>query len=291
MTFAKGCRAPDPVKHASHKAAAAHPLILAQLAAALPPSADKLPARPRCDQGSSGSCTWGSFSIAAPVACESKGIPLGFTPSQLLGYGGTRGLERAAATPPGQPLPALIDSGADVEDVYIFAGRYGVEPMKTSVTSDGRFYDIEDGPNPPSNVNDEPNTADLEAAAETRILLDVQAHTISPIDPKASDLMAAALSADPPLPIHACGFVDTAFENLQAGQVAQAPDPTDKAGGGHAYWFSKYRTAASGDREFFLENSWGSSWADGGGVWCSMAFVRAQWAMYVLDVRVQKGSS
>ena len=117
------------------------------------------------------------------------------------------------------------------------------------------------------------------------VVLNIGCHTIAPSSPRSSDLMAAALSASPALPIYACGFVDSKFEALRAGQVAGPTNQNDAQGGGHAFWFSKYRTNNSGRREFFLENSWGEGWCDGGGCWVSEEFVhQSVWTMYVLDV-------
>lgn len=285
-----GCRQPDPEKLASHPHAINHPRLAARLSIApLPPSADKLPPRPRANQGQSGNCTAASTTISTFTACESLGIPLGFVPSQRALYAPTRARERAAATPVGQKLPELKDTGADLEDVFAVMAEYGVRPMIVDQSPDGRFSDIwgpDDG-SAPSNLNDEPEVIDLETAADVIVKLDVASHAIPATDPNASDLMAAALDADPPLPIEACGFVDTAFMNMTPGQVAGAPNEADPNGGGHAFWFSAYRTNARGEREFKLENSWGT-WCENGACWVSMAFVRALWAMYVMDVTVRK---
>lgn len=295
---ALGCRQPDPATFAAHLHASVHPLVAARLdghdsaLAPLPASADRLPPWTRTDQGLTGSCTWHALAIVVLVACLMLGTPLGFVPSMVAGYAATRAKERP------DPSVPLEDVGADPEIVFLVAARYGVRPMKAAATPDGRFSDIwsaedvADIPNAaPANLNDEPEEADLDAADATKILLDVIPHRIDPSDPRASDLMAAALDADIPLPIYACGFVDTAFMRLGANAVAGAPDRTDKSGGGHAYAFSKYRTNAHGEREFFLENSWGKTWGTGGGAWVSLAFIRAQWAMWIMDVRVQKAAA
>lgn len=306
---AKGCKKPDPVRLAQKHHAQLHPRIAARLATdeALPPAADNLPPRPRTDQGQSGSCTWGSSSIALYVACISLGVPLGFVPSQRAGYAATRAKERPASS---ATLAPLTDSGADLEDVWAVTFEYGVQPMKVSVTPDGRFYDIWSDDDiagiptaPPANVNAEPDLEDLELGAEELVQLDVAHFAILPNDPNRSDLMAAALDASPPVPIEACGFVDTTFENLQPGQVMGAPNQNDPNGGGHAYWFSAYRTNTAGQREWKLENSWGQEWGEhgytradgspmpGGFCWVSEEFVAACWALYPLSVTVMKGAA
>ena len=291
----KGCHKPDPEKVARHPLAADHEGVKASLAAPLPPSADKLPPRPRVDQGQSGSCTWGSFSVACACALEAKGTPLGFIPSQHDGYGNVRAFERATHTPLTAPLPPLTDSGAMIEDVLTVAASIGVQPMQCQTTPDGRFYDVwtdaDTGGHPPGNVNDEPTLASLEADTHASVLIDAAAHYIAPSDPNASDLMAAALSASPPLPIYACGYVDTTFERLLAGHVAGPTNPADPNGGGHAFWFSAYRTNAAGQREWKLENSWGRSWADDGACWVSEEFIRQSvWVMYALDVSARRAA-
>ncbi len=306
--LAKGCREPDPVRLSQKHHAQLHPQIRARLGStlSLPPSADILPARPRVDQGASGSCTWGSSSIAIYVACESLGIPLGFIPSQRLGYAATRAKARSRTS-----RARLTDSGADLEDVYVVAAEYGVRPMIVDATPDGRFYDLwTDGDvanligAAPGNVNDEPDVMGLELAGDSRVFLDVARYAIPPTDSNRSILMAAALDASPPVPIVACGFVDMAFEELKPGQVAGAPNTGDPDGGGHAYWFSAYRTNAQGQREWKLDNSWGIPWAErgymrltdgaampGGFGWMSEAFVEKCWAIYPLSVTLLKGAA
>lgn len=297
--FGRGLRRPDLAKHASHPDAATHPVLKARLeghakgGSTLPPEADKLPKPPTSadgldiDQGQSGSCTLGSTSCAVWLALVASGDSLPFVPSQRFGYATVRSRERAAGSPQGDGLPLLEDVGADLEDVLVMFGTDGCIPMKAAKTPDGRFYDLWtalDG-SAPANVNDEPEPLDLEDAGDVVVTLDPNAHTISPSAPNVSDLMAAALAADPPLPVVAGGLVDTAFMRLQAGQVAQPADPNDPNADGHAYVFTKYRTNPKGEREFFLKNSWGH-WCEGNGCWVSVAFVRAQWAMWVLDPKV-----
>jgi hypothetical protein len=292
-----GLRKPDPVKLASHPDAAEHPILRVRFAAhadgslLLPESADKLPKPPTSadgldiDQGLSGSCTLGSTSCALWVALVSKGLSLPFVPSQRFGYATVRATERAAGIAQGDGLPALADAGADLEDVLTMCGTIGLVPMKVGKTPDGRFYDLwtdDDTGIGTGNVNDEPESLDIEDAASAIVTVDPAAHVLSPSDPAVSDKMAAALDASPAIPIIAGGLVDSAFMRLQSGQVAQAPDPRDPYAGGHAYFFSKYRSASNGQREFFLKNSWGH-WCEGNGCWASMAFIIQQWAMWILD--------
>lgn len=298
-----GCREPNAAKLAAHPDIRLHPAIAsvvdahgAGLAMAMarillpggrpwPPDANELPLAPRLDQGQSGSCTWAATSAAIWVACKSLGSPLAFLPSQRVGYAIVRALERKAA---GLPVSTpLEDGGADLEDVFEVMRDWGIAPMERPITPDGRFYDIWTGDDAPNgNVNDEPGLDELEAADPVRVLVDVRMHTISLTEATAPSYMALALSAQPALPVLACGLVDTAFMQLGPNDVMGAPNLRDKNGGGHAFWFSAYRTAASGELEFKLENSWGASWAADGAVWVSEAFVRVMWAAYVPDAKV-----
>jgi hypothetical protein len=283
MAYSLGCKRPDPVRLAAKKDAREHPHIKARLTGpALPPAADKLPPWVRVDQGQTASCVWGSFSVALYIVCLSFDFaePTGsdlikFIPSQREGYSATRAFERAnAASPDDAVLPPLEDGGSDPEDAFQISTEYGVVPMLEATTPDGRVYDIDE-----SNVNDEPQFEDLEAGK--RIQVNAAQHRIDPTDPMRSDLMAAALDASPPVAIEAAGMVDDDFMNLQAGDVAQPAKPNN-GGGGHAFAFSAYRTNAAGKREFRLENSWGSGWADNGAVWCSEEFCANLWAIYPL---------
>jgi hypothetical protein len=307
VNLGKGCRKPDPVKLAAHPDASEHPHVGARLAAhgsgaaPLSPEADKLPTAIRLNQGQSSSCTWGSSSRAAAITCESVGAPLGWIPSQRVGYAATRAEERAKIG----ALGPLEDGGADLEDIFLVMATEGVEPMKCATTPDGRAYDIwtdaDTGGSPPGNVNDELDPVDLEASMRMRILVDVRPHTISPSDSSRSDKMAAALDGAPAVAILVAAFVDSAFENLRAGQIARAPNLSDPRGGGHALHVTAYRPdpARPGKRQFRVENSWGE-WCEpamtradgvvipGGYVWASEEWCAALWAIYVFDPQVVK---
>lgn len=310
MSGGKGCLPPDPEKLASHPDAEDHPTVARRLGAhldgskPLSPSADKLPRVDRLDQGASSSCTWGSSSACVYQACTSLGIDIGGIPSQQAGYSETLAEVRRKATPQGQNLPPLEDVGADLEDVWVVYATEGVRPMKCQLTPDGRRYDlwtdVDTGGHPPGNVCDEPDPRDIASSIAIRVVLDVGPHTISPLDPAMSDKIAAALDADPPIPVEVAGLVDSAFEKLKAGQVAQPPNRLDPRGGGHAIRLSAYRPSASrpGEREFKVENSWGERWCEpgytrgdgasmpGGFCWASEAWARSLWGIWVVNPKV-----
>ena len=289
MAYGKGARRSHPSKIVNKKAAATHPVIAAALAAAASPASYDLAAAepPRLDQGQSGSCTAHSFSGSCSTACRQTGNPLPFEPSPRETYAATRGIERAQATAPGVPLPALTDSGAELADVVTAGDTFGIAPMQ-GPTPDGRNSDIwtaADTTAQPENVNNEPDGDQLEQAGTTIVTGE---YMIDPAAPNVSDLAAAAISSG--YPIYTGFFVDSAFENLQPGQVAQAPKQNDPNGGGHAVFLSGYTTNADGTRTFILTNSWGTSWCDQGRCLVSEAWLKACWELYVMDVQVQKAA-
>ena len=288
MSFAKGARRSHPSKLASKKAAATHPVIAAILAttATIAESCDLAPYEPqRLDQGQSGSCTAHSFSGSISTACRKAGIVLGFKPSPRETYATTRGLERAATTAVGQPLPDLTDSGCEPADVMNAGATFGTSPM-LGPTPDGRNSDIwtaQDTTAQAPNVNNEPDGNQLQTAGTSIITGE---YTIDATASNVSDIVAAAISAG--FPVYTCFFCDSAFEALTVGQVAQAPNQNDPNGGGHATYLSGYTTNPDGTRTFILSNSWGTGWCDNGRCLVSEAWLKAVWEMYVMDVSVQK---
>ena len=139
---------------------------------------------------------------------------------------------------------------------------------------DGRFSDVpgNDTPFP------EPTVSDLAVAGQDLIAGEYQI----PVDDTAPTTVALCLDAG--IPVWLGTFVDTAFENLAANDIAQPADQSDPQGGGHAMYISAYRTASDGSFEFRVENSWGSSWADGGAVWASSAWLKACWNLWPMAV-------
>lgn len=273
-----GLRRSHPAKLARRVALSGHPAVAGLLSGALPASADLAEWQPPCrDQGRSGSCTRGSTSSAYATAFAAAGSPLGYVPSQRVGYAGTRAIERAAAVPVGQPLPALQDTGAELADVFHFDATYGVLPQLVDKTPDGRLYDLwtDDDTGPGTgNVNDEPPFAALEQSA-ARII--TGPYAIDPRASNASDLVAGAIAAR--MPVEIAGFVDTRFEQLGPNDVMGAPDQSDPRGGGHAIYFAAYRTQGSA-RQFRVQNSWGAGWCAGGSCWVDETFLHALWEIW-----------
>jgi Papain family cysteine protease len=288
MAFSKGAKKSHPSKLANKKAATAHPVIAGILAATIPTSVDLATWEPaRLNQGATGSCTAHSFSGSTSTSCRKAGKPIPFEPSPRETYATTRGLERAASTPAGQPVPLLTDSGAEPADVMNAGSTFGVAPMQ-GPTPDGRNSDIwseQDTTAKPANVNNEPDAAQLEQAGTTLVTGE---YMITAGASNISDQVAAALAAG--FPVYTCFFCDSAFEALTPGQVAQAPDQNDPNGGGHATYLSGYTTNSDGTRTFILSNSWGTSWCDNGRCLVSEAWLAQVWELYVIDVNVKVAS-
>src|SRR5512135_1068853 len=283
MPYAKGAKRSHPLKVASKKAAALHPKVAALLAAAIPAASDLASFEPpRLDQGQTGSCTAHALSGSVSTACRKAGVQIGFETSPREMYAATRGLERANATPVGQPLPLLTDSGAEPADVFTACATFGIAPMQ-GPTPDGRNSDIwsdQDTSSAPPNVNNEVDANQLQQAGTTLVTGE---YAIDPTAPNVSDVAAAAIAAG--FPIYVAAFVDTAFEDLQPGQVAQPANENDPNGGGHAIFLSGYKTNPDGSRTFILTNSWGTGWCDNGRCLVSEAWLKACWELYVMDVQ------
>ena len=276
MTFGRGARRSHPSKLA--RAKLGHPAI-AQLLGAIPSSADLSPHAPSIlDQDGTGSCTAHSICAGVATAAAVAGVELAL-PSPDVEYKVTRGLERALAAPASTLLVPLTDDGAELADAIWAMATAGVCPMGAGVG--GRHSDVD-----PATVNDEADLARLEEAATTIVTGD---YRIEGSGQNLSDQVAAALAAG--FPVYVGFFVDSAFEALQPGQVAGAPDQNDPNGGGHAVILTGFSTAADGTRTFTLRNSWGAGWCNGGTCLVGQAWLDAAWEFWVLDVTVKKGAA
>ena len=275
MSYSKGCKPSTPAKVAHRVSFAGHPAASAPLAASADLSAF---APPVMDQTKTGSCTAHSIAGATYTALAAAGTPLGFVPSPRTTYACTRALERSASTPSGE-LPALEDTGAELQDVATVIGSIGVKPM-VPPTPEGANSDVWSG-----NVNEEPDFAAIEQAAA--VLLTGE-YKIDPSDASAPQLVAAAIQAG--IPVWVAAFVDSAFEQFGANDIAQAPNANDPNGGGHAIWLKAFRTNAQGDLEFLIQNSWGN-WALNGCVWASTAWLKSVWEAWPIAITATRVAS
>ena len=291
--FAFGAKRSTDFKVRHRVSAQLHPLLAGRLKAGIHGSGSLSSfAPPIFDQGQTGSCTAHSFSSAAVIAfasaaAQGRGSPLVFVPSPRELYAATRALERKAVVAPGQDLPVLTDSGAELADVAQAAREYGLAPMK-GPTPDGRNSDIWStvDTSAPSNVNDEPVLGELETAAVT--LIDGE-YSVATGTADSPETMAAAI--DVGMPVWCGGYVDSVFQQLGPSDVAPAPNPNDPQGGGHAFVFPDYRTNSKGNLEFLLRNSWGDGYALSGSVWVSTAFALSLWEAWPFASALQIGKA
>ena len=224
---------------------------------------------PRMDQGQSGTCHAHSLAAAVWCALTASGVTPSFvgSPRQLAActYADVRG--------PGSPMQPLQDTGADLQDDSTALATWGLAPIQAP-TSDGRFSDVE--ADPASNIFPEPDLSRLELVQQ------LSGEYAIAVDANAPRLVASCIDAG--IPVQIGIFVDSAFESLTAEQVAQPANQRDPNGGGHALYISGYRTNATGQLEFRVENSWGSSWCDGGACWASTAWLLSAWELFPVAV-------
>jgi hypothetical protein len=228
------------------------------------------------DQGESSTCHSHSAVAGVWAAFMAAGKPAPFLGSPLTLASCTYADVRAAQTPHGQTLPPLQDTGAELQDVADALRRWGLAPMGTPIAGRGGISDVPDDVD--GQPFPEPDRWSVEVAGS---------HLISgeyaiPLDSSAPTTCALAL--DKGIPVWLGTFVDTAFEQLGASDIAAPADTSDPNGGGHALYLSGYRTAADGSYEFRVENSWGTGWADGGAVWASQAWLLACWDLWPMAV-------
>jgi hypothetical protein len=297
--FARGVkRTPAELLARRLDVAATHPDVKARLqahrvgAVLLPDSCDLASFEPeRGDQGQTPTCFAHSTGWATATAFAAAGAALGWVPSPRVIAQVATALDRATATPVDAPLPTEDDEGGTIATVVQALSQIGVQPMRAP-TPDGRYSDVwcdaDTGGTPPGNLNDEPKVSDLVASGQRLI---VGPYGVDPTTSTASDTLAACLVSG--IPIVVTFYCSTAFQLLQAGQVAGAP-ATSLPGGGHATYLSGYQplTAAqaaalglpAGSRAFWLSNSWGTGWANGGRVLVSAPFIANLWEAWPWDV-------
>jgi hypothetical protein len=273
VSYSKGLLRPDPAKLTRRLHASLHPGIVG----GPPKGSAQLETLGRLDQGASGTCHAHSAVGAVWCALKAAGQTPAFVGSPRCLASCTYADVRAASTLPGQPLPLLQDTGADLSDDSAAMARWGLGPIRNP-TKDGRYSDVEN--DPPDNVFPEPVLSELQVAGQDLIGGEYQI----PVDANAPALCALALDAG--IPIWLGFFVDSAFEALRPGEVAQPPNESDPNGGGHAVYLSGYRTAAGGSFEFRLENSWGSGWCESGACWVSTAWLLKCWMLWPMAVKV-----
>lgn len=286
----KGLHPSTPHRVAHRLGAEQHPLIGAALAATPRGQADltwALPAIP-FSQGGSSTCFAHAFSEFTYGALKIGGKPLSWVPSPLLIASITYESVRARNTPAGQPLPVLVDTGAELQDVADACARYGVGPIGPDVA--GRYSDVPDDQD--GVAFPEADAAKLQVAGSEL----VSGEYAIAINGDAPLLVAAALDAN--IFVWDGFFCDSTVENLEAGQIAGVPNESDSNGGGHATGYCAYKTLTAdtrtvdgallkaGEFVFKKRNSWSASFADAGDYWVSSDHVRAAWSLWPFTAKV-----
>ena len=267
---------PSKVAHRFHVA-----FLLGTIAAAQPKGDGILVPGTLLDQGGSGTCHTHSLCGACDCALKAQSTPAPF-------FGSPRTLAscvyadvRSPKLVPGGQVPPLTDDGADLQDDATALAGWGLAPIQAP-TSDGRYSDVEN--DPPNNVFPEVDPSQLQRAFQ------VSGEYQIPVDGNAAKNVALCIDAG--IPVQIGIFVDTAFERLTSGEIAQPANQNDPKGGGHALYIYGYRTNAEGQYEFRVRNSWGSSWCDSGDFWASAAWVASAWELFPIAVKmVPKGAA
>jgi hypothetical protein len=182
---------------------------------------------------------------------------------------------RAATNP--EALPPLLDQGAQLDDADQCAAQWGSVPFQGDQQGGG---------------TDVPATSDATGTPIPIPELTVHNAEIGAVVPFAGEYDIAPNSAAPRT-VAACldqkistwigGPVSSALDNLQAGQLEQPCSETD-AEGGHAREIVGYRTNASGELEFLIQNSWGVQWCEAGYSWASAGVITGGWSLLPFQV-------
>jgi hypothetical protein len=266
----------DPEKRIVRAPAADHHAIRVARAA-LTGAADLVPLAPKVlNQGNCSGC----WAHSADTLLFTRQAALGQTPvlqSPLFWMQVMYGVYRAAATKPGDTLPALADQGAQLDDADKCFGTWG------SV----RFQDPQqDGETDvPATEDDAGNPIPLPETTLTMVEAAVSALFAGPYDVtpdgNAPETVAACLEAK--VPVWIGGLVGQGLFNYQAGQIEQPCDPSDPQTGGHARAIIGYRTSGS-DLQFLIRNSWGAAWGEAGNSWASSAVISSAWSLLPFQV-------
>ena len=260
----KGLKRSTPHKIRHRLGAENHQAIAAALTGTIPPAAQLKPAS-RMDQGESETCFAHSAVACVSVADNSlaEGSPLCLASCTYADV-------RAVANPTGN-LPPLADTGAELQDAADALRRWGLGPLGSQVSGRSGVSDVPDDSSAPF---PEPNVDELEAAGHTLITGEYSI----PVNSDAPRTVAASIVAG--FPVWLGTLVGSAFQALQAGDVAQPCPDSDTTAGGHALYISGFRTNAAGEYEFRVENSWGTGWCDNGAGWASQAWLLASWDLW-----------
>lgn len=271
----KGLHRSTPHKIRHRLGAELHPQIAAALAAGPKGSADLRHLFPPVfDQSQTETCAEHSFSALCVAAMASAGTPLPFIPSMVSLASTTYADLRAAETLPGQPLPKLVDTGAELQDVANSAAKWGVGPMMGNL--DGRLSDV---PNGQENDFPEPSPGELQLSAPHV----AGGEYAAAIDSTLPLIVAASLDCG--IPLWTGGLVGQAYQQLGPNDVADPTPASDTTAGGHAQGIAGYRIM-NGEIQPLIRNSWGPGWSDGGYCWGGGPWLLACWDVWPFPVKV-----
>lgn len=219
------------------------------------------------NQGEIGSCVAHGVPGAACTTLAAAGHPLGFIPSVRFAYQTCLRLDRARDYPHMRPphMPELRDRGTRILTCVDALARYGA---------------IDGG-------SDCLTTADATAVSRYPIARAIQAATkllVGAYTLDTPDDAARALAAGYGVAIG--GYVSSEF--LAYGPSSPpigAQDITDPFGGGHCVELAGFETVAD-ERLWKIKNSWGVGWGRQGFAMVTDEYLRQQWEMVALSVRV-----
>jgi hypothetical protein len=263
----------DPAQRFIRAPAADHHVVRS-MRAALPTSADLSAMAPRVlDQKQTSTC-WAHS--AATLLYTRRHIQLGGVPplmSPLFFAQIVYGTMRAAATKPGDTLPALQDTGAELDTADACFGKWGCSPFLGDGLTDLPTVDA-DGFGIP-----ELAVTTVEAASAR---LFSGPYDIAP-DSAAPETVAACIAAG--IPVWLGGLVGPSLDSYRTGTIEQ-PWTSPQSGpgiGGHARAILGFRSVPGG-LELLIRNSWGPTWGDGGSSWASAEVITSAWSLLPFQV-------
>jgi hypothetical protein len=262
VTFRRGLRR-SPASATSHRLGAQlHPRVAAALAAGPKGSADLSGHLATVFNQSNSSTCWAHAAANLKYAALSlSGVTPPFVPSPLYFAQCVYAADRAASTPPGQPLPPLVDTGAELGAAAEVFTKWGDIPLQAP--QQGGATDV-------------PATSDVfgnPVPLPELSVPEVQAGLRDPfggsydiaVDANAPSLLMATLDA---------GIL--VWDGFYCGPRCEALGPNDvlnedetSGGGGHSTLYWGYDLNASrkwpvDGPVFFKRNSWGVGYCRGG---------------------------
>lgn len=262
-----------------------HPVIAARLAAGPVGFQDFSSALPALmfNQGACEGCWAHSEANLRYGMANLLGQPLSDVPSPLYFMQANYARLRALSTPAGQPLPVLLDQGAQLADAALSSSIWGSVALQAR-EQDGNT----DVPATTSDVGQpvampEPDVVELQRGATA---LFGGEYSIE-ISTEAPQLLMAALDAR--ILVWDGFYADAACESLGPSEILGAPN-TSTPGGGHSNMYYGYDLNASRKYPvdgpvFFKRNTWGAGYSRGGNYVVSVAHVVNAWSLWPFAIQ------